>query len=388
MLLITGGSVYSSKGSRSVDVFIKDGKIAKVGENLAADELYKDVQKYDASGKYVLPGVIDSQVHFREPGLTHKEGIETGSRSAALGGITTFFEMPNTSPSTTTDLRIKEKVDIAKKKSYTNFGFFMGATGDNLDELKKIPEVEGCCGIKIFLGSSTGSLLLYDKDKLFEIFKNTTSPIAVHSENEEMLNARKHIRDAATTAHDHPVWRSEEVAFSSTKMVVELAESAERKIHVLHISSKKEIEYLADHKKYISVEVLPQHLTLTAPECYDELGTYAQMNPPIRGIEHKEALWQGIANGTVDVIGSDHAPHTKEEKDQGYPKSPSGMPGTQTIFPVMLNHVSDGKLTLEKLIELMCETPAKMYGMNKGFVEAGKDADFTIVDPEKEVTLE
>ena len=201
----------------------------------------------------------------------------------------------------------------------------MGATGQNIDELKKVADTEGCCGIKIFLGSSTGSLLLYDEDKLTEVFTETDVPIAIHSENEEMLNARKAIRDSATTAHSHPEWRSEEVAFSSTKMVVNLAERAERKIHVLHISTKKEIEYLREHKKYVSVEVLPQHLTLHAPDCYDNLGTFAQMNPPIREIEHQQALWAGIENGTVDVIGSDHAPHTREEKEKGYPSSPSGI---------------------------------------------------------------
>ena len=384
-LLIKNAVIYSSKGKRNADIISVDGKIANIGENLS--ESFDGLNIIDAKGLMVLPGIIDSQVHFREPGLEHKECIETGSKSAVLGGVTTFLEMPNTNPSTTTDVRITEKVNIGKATSYANFGFFMGATGENLEELMKVDDLEGCCGIKIFLGSSTGSLLLYDQEKLMEIFRNTTSPIAVHSENEEMLVERLPIRDAATTAHAHPEWRSEEVAFSSTKMIVELAEKAKRKIHVLHISSKKEIQYLKDHKEFISVEVLPQHLTLSAPDCYDELGTYAQMNPPIRSKEHQDALWEGLLNGTVDVLGSDHAPHTKEEKDKGYPASPSGMPGVQTIFPVMMNHVTEGKLTIERLLELLCERPADMYKMNKGYIEVGRDADFTIVDPSAEVTL-
>jgi len=375
-LLLKNGEVYIDGSLQKKDVLVKDGLISKI-----EDSIQESGQKVlDLSGQQVLPGLIDSQVHFRDPGLTHKEDLETGSMAAALGGVCTFFEMPNTTPPTTDEASIKEKVEKAKRVSYVNFGFFMGATQHNLEELKKAKDIEGCCGIKIFLGSSTGSLLLYEKEALLNVFKHTKGMISCHSENEDMLRANVSIRDGATSAHDHPKWRSVETALSSTERLIGLAREAGRKVHVLHITTKNEMEFLKQNKDVCTVEVLPQHLTLSAPECYDKLGTYAQMNPPIRTQEHQEGLWEGLLNGTVDVMGSDHAPHTREEKDQGYPKSPSGMPGVQTIIPIMLNHVNSGKLPLTRLMQLMAERPAELWGLNKGKIEVGKDADFTIVD--------
>jgi dihydroorotase len=379
-LIIKGGTLVSPSGQEHKDIAVKKGKIVKVADSIEGEAS----ETIDAKGLHVFPGVIDSQVHFRDPGLTHKEDLATGSSSAALGGVTTFLEMPNTNPSTITDQDIAKKVAIGREKSVVNFGFFMGATADNLEELKKVDDLEGCCGIKIFLGSSTGKLLLYDDQKLLAIFKGIKSPIACHSENEERLNERLPVRDAATSAHQHPEWRDEETAFSSTQKLLELAKQAGRKVHVLHITSKKEMEFLASQKDNCTVEVTPQHLTLSAPDCYDRLGTYAQMNPPIRGEEHRKALWVGLKEGVVDVIGSDHAPHTKEEKDQPYPKSPSGMPGVQTLFPLMLNNVNKGELTLEYLSQLVCARPAEIYHLDqKGSLEEGKDADITLVDLKK-----
>jgi len=372
-VVLKNAEIYQEGSFVKKDIGIIDRKIAAIEDSLCGD------QEIDLEGEKILPGFIDSQVHFREPGLTHKEDIETGSMAAALGGVTTFFEMPNTTPPTTTDASIKVKVDSAKKSSYVNFAFFMGATGENLDELKKVDNLEGCCGIKIFLGSSTGSLLLYEKEALLDIFKNTTCMISCHSENETMLTQRKPMLEGVTTAHAHVEWRSVETALSSTKRLIEIAKEAQRKVHVLHISTKDEMEFLAQNKDNCTVEVLPQHLTLFAPDCYDRLDTYAQMNPPIRTDEHRQGLWQGLLNGTVDVMGSDHAPHLKSEKSKGYPNTPSGMPGVQTIVPLMLKHVSEGKLTLDRLIELMCINPSKLFNMNKGHIRVGLDADFTVI---------
>lgn len=382
-LLLSGAKVYKDGSLQSLSIAVKDGLIVEVGEKISGDAK----KTINLSGKTILPGLIDSQVHFREPGLIHKEEIETGSMAAALGGVCTFFEMPNTNPPTTSVESIQEKVEKAKKVSYVNFAFFMGATQHNLEELKKSADLEGCCGIKIFLGSSTGSLLLYEKEALLNVFKNTKGMISCHSENEDLLNERKGIRDAATTAHGHPEWRNVETALSSTKRLIELARQAGRKVHVLHITTKDEIEFLRENKDACTVEVLPQHLTLFAPDCYDRLGTYAQMNPPIRTKDHQEGIWKGLLDGTVDVMGSDHAPHTREEKDQGYPKGPSGMPGVQTIIPLMLNHVNEGRLSLSRMIELLAEKPSELWHLNKGKIEVGKDADFTVVDLERVVEI-
>lgn len=358
------------------DIGIYGKKIKKIEKNLQANAK----EEFDASGLHVFPGVIDSQVHFREPGLIHKEDLYTGSLAAALGGVTTFLEMPNTNPPTTTVEAINEKVRLGKEKSIVNFGFFIGATGNNLEELQKSQGLEGCCGVKIFLGSSTGSLLLFDREKLLEIFKNISCPIAVHSESETILNQRKHIRDNAKSVHAHYEWRNVDSAVESTKMILSIAKEAKRKVHLLHITTKDEMELIEKDRNYCTVEVTPQHLTLYAPDIYDIIGTFAQMNPPIREKVHTDGLWQGLNKGLVDVIGSDHAPHTTEEKNKGYPDTPSGMPGVQTIFQIMLNHHLRGKISLEKLQELLCETPAKLYGLNKGKIAPGYDADFSIAD--------
>ena len=328
-----------------------------------------------------MPGVIDSQVHFREPGLTHKEDIAHGSKAALLGGVTTFLEMPNTTPPTTSEKTIAQKVEIAARNSYANFGFFIGADGNNLEQLVNSQKYLGCCGIKIFLGSSTGTLLLYKKEKLEEIFSKVNIPIAVHSEDEEMLRQRIAIHRQAKKVHAHLEWRNEQTALSSTVKIIDIARNTGKKLHILHVSSKDEMEYLASCKDICTVEVTPQHLTIHAPECYDRLGTYAQMNPPIRNLEHQKGLWRGIESKIVDVIGSDHAAHTREEKDKGYPHSPSGMPGVQTLLPIMLDHVHRKHLSLARLVELICKNPAKLYGLKgKGELKIGADADISLVD--------
>lgn len=383
-ILIKNAHCINEGKEFKADIAVSGSRIAKIADHL---DVHAD-RVIDATGLTLIPGVLDTQVHFREPGLTHKEDIASGSLSAAAGGVVGFLEMPNTNPSTTNIEALKTKIDIAQKTSSTNFGFFIGATADNIEELIKAQDLPGCCGVKIFLGSSTGSLLLYEEKKLLEIFQKVKMPIAVHSEDEELLNKRMSFRDSATSVHAHPVWRNEETALSSTKKVIELAKRAGRKIHILHISTQEEIEFLAQNKDHCTVEVTPQHLTLSAPECYDELGTYAQMNPPIREERHRQALWKALQNGVVDVIGSDHAPHTKEEKDRPYPNSPSGMPGVQTIFPLMLDHALKGRLSMTQLVQLLCHAPSELYNFkDRGFLKEGYYADFTLFDPKAKTTI-
>ena len=385
-LLIKGGLTWSSSGPRRVDIITEGGMIRHVIPPADSPEDF-DGEIYVAKGKWVLPGIIDSQVHFREPGLEHKEDLESGSLAALKGGVTTYLEMPNTTPPTVSCVAVRDKVARASQKSYVNYGFFIGATKDNLDELVKAADEPGCCGIKIFLGSSTGDLLLYDSKVLEDIFRNTTLPISIHSEDEVRLGQRRSIRDRATRVHDHERWRDKLVALQSTQMIVNLAMKCQRKIHVLHISTAEEILFLRDHDEWVSCEVTPQHLSLYSPDCYDRFGTLAQMNPPIRSKQHQEVLWRGIQDGTVTVIGSDHAPHTYEEKMQGYPHSPSGIPGTQTLLSVMIHHVRQGRLTWQRLVELLCENPARLFRLNKGFVQPGYDADLTIIDPSEKVVI-
>lgn len=376
-LIIKNATCVNRGKEFKADIAVSAGKIQKISPQIndQADRVI------DATGLHLIPGVIDSQVHFREPGLTHKEDISSGSLSAAAGGVVGFLEMPNTTPATTSIEALREKLAIAQKTSHTNYGFFIGATADNLAELLKAQDLPGCCGVKIFLGSSTGTLLLYEETKLLEIFQKVKMQIALHSEDEELLNQRIEIRNNAKSVHEHPVWRNEETALRSTKKVIELAKKAGRKVHILHISTQEEIEFLAQNKDHCTVEVTPQHLSLYAPDCYDRLGTYAQMNPPIREARHQAALWKAVVSGVVDVIGSDHAPHTKEEKQKAYPQTPSGMPGVQTMLPLMLDHVLNGQLSLAQMVQLLCHAPAEIYQLQgRGFLEEGLYADFTILD--------
>lgn len=382
-LIVKNGTLTTSTSKRIADIGIKDGKITEVGEiNAEADRVI------DATGLHVLPGLIDTQVHFREPGLVHKEDLESGSRAAALGGICTFLEMPNTKPATTSVERVQEKIDLAKEKSHTNFGFFIGGSEKNLEEILKAEDLEGCCGLKIFLGSSTGDLLLYKRDILLDIFRKVKMPIAVHSESEPRLLERIALRDNATSVHAHYDWRDAESALESTKMIIDVAKEAGRKVHILHLTTREEMEFLSQNKEHCTIEVTPQHLSLCAPDIYDKIGTFAQMNPPIRTEEHRTGLWEGLEAGLVDVLGSDHAPHSIEEKEKGYPHSPSGMPGVQTIFPVMLHHMNEGRISLEKIIELLSETPAKLYSLNKGNLDIGTDGDLTLVDLKESWTIQ
>ncbi len=375
-LLLKGGTVVSHSGIAQADIAVRDGRIAAIGDLDAASA----GEVIDCTGLHVLPGVIDTQVHFREPGGEHKEDLETGSRAAVLGGVTGVFEMPNTSPATTTAEAIADKVRRATGRMFCDFAFYVGATAENAERLGELERLPGVCGVKVFMGSSTGNLLVADDATLARVLAAISRRAAFHSEDEERLEARRDERIAGNP-RSHPVWRDVETAVRSTTRLLRLARAAGRRIHVLHVSTAEELPLLAQARDFASVEVTPHHLTLAAPECYERLGTRAQMNPPVREARHREALWRAVASGLVDVLGSDHAPHLPEEKAKDYPASPSGMPGVQTLVPVMLDHVNAGRLSLQRFVDLMCEGPHRLFQIaGKGRIAQGYDADFTVVD--------
>jgi dihydroorotase len=381
-LIIKNGSCYIDGKLTQTDIGLSGDKIKKIGKiELNSSKVY------DATDKVVLPGIIDTQTHFREPGSTDVEDLESGSRAAVLGGVTSLFEMPNTNPPTSNLVEFDKKLQLAKNRMHSNYAFYFGATPENTEQLSKLKDVEGCCGVKLFAGSSTGKLLVDKEADIEKVISSSDRVVSIHSEDEEILNLRKKFIKEGDV-HSHPEWRNSECAISSTRRVVKIAERYNKKIHVLHVTTKEEVDFLAMHKKNVTFEITPQHLTLYAPDCYDKLGTYAQMNPPLRAKEHYDRLWVAIKNNIVDVLGSDHAPHSKENKNKNYPNTPSGMPGVQTIFPVMLDHVNNRKLTLQQLIKFMCENPCKIFGIkNKGYLKEGYDADLTIADMDKEVTI-
>jgi len=378
LILIDGQVMTGSNNIPTLmDIGIKDGKIISMG-NLKKELSLKVV---NCSNLVILPGVIDTQVHFRDPGLTHKEDIESGSKSAVLGGITAFCEMPNTKPLTVSEFELRKKIEKSEKVSWCDYSFFVGATSKNIPNLNVYEKLTGCAGVKIFMGSSTGELLVHDYEMLLKIMENGSRRVAVHAEDEERLKDRFKFYKKYNDARYHPTWRDPKSALLATKKIMDIANKANRPLHILHISSANEMKLLQKKSRLISVEVTPQHLTLNSPECYNKLGTYAQMNPPIRSKYHQDELWKGIENGTVDVIGSDHAPHTIEEKQIEYPNSPSGMPGTQTMLPLMLNEVSKNKIKLSKLVSLLCTRPAEIYKMkNRGKIEEGYLASLTVID--------
>lgn len=376
-LLLQGGTVITPNGREQIDIACRDERIVALGDLNG----WTATETFNARGLHILPGVIDSQVHFRDPGLTHKEDIETGTRGAVLGGVTGVFEMPNTNPLTLSAADLQGKLDKAAQGAWCEHAFYMGGSAVNAEHLATLEQLPGCSGVKIFMGSSFGDLLAAEDPVLENILRSGQRRVAIHAEDEARLQHRKHIAQDSGDVRDHPVWRDVESALNATRRIVALGQKTGRLLHILHISSGDEMRFLAQHKQRVSVEVLPHHLTLSAPECYERLGTLAQMNPPVRDAAHQAALWDGIRNGTVDCLGSDHAPHTLDEKSQPYPQSPSGMTGVQTLLPIMLNHVHHGRLSLERLVDLTSAGPARIFGIaGKGRIALGMDADFSIVD--------
>ncbi|QMW22753.1 dihydroorotase [Sandaracinobacteroides saxicola] len=382
--IFRGGSVWTPAGPETIDVAVSGGKVAALlppGGGAAGKSV-------DCSGLTLLPGAIDTQVHFREPGLEHKEDLESGSRAAVLGGITALFEMPNTKPNTDSAEALADKLARARGRMWTDHAFYMGATGDNAELLGELERVPGCCGVKVFMGASTGSLLVPDDETLARVLAHGRRRVAIHAEDEARMQSRANLRVAGDPA-SHPVWRDDESAMLATRRAVTLAHRYRRRVHILHVTTPAELEYLAQHKDIASVEVTPQHLTLAGEEAYPRLGTHAQMNPPIRSGAHRAGLWHWLNQGVVDVIGSDHAPHTLPEKAADYPATPSGMPGVQTLLPLLLNHVHEGRLTLARLVDLTSAGAIRLFGIvGKGRIAAGYDADFSIVDLKARWTVE
>ncbi len=382
-LAIIGGTVWTPGGPVETDVGVRNGRFAGFGHlrGVSAATL-------DAKGLTVLPGVIDSQVHFREPGLDHKEDLESGTRGAALGGVVGVFEMPNTDPPTTTADAINDKISRALGRAWVDFAFFVGASPDNVEHLGDLECLPGVSGVKMFMGSSTGSLLVPDDENVRRVLKSGRRRVAVHCEDQERLEERAGLVKGGAPVAMHAEWRDVETALRATTRLVRHARDAGRRVHTLHITTAEEMVFLQDNRDVATVEVLPQHLTLSAPEAYERLGSLAQMNPPIRDSRHREALWRAVRDGVVDCIGSDHAPHTLEEKQKPYPQSPSGLTGVQTLVPIMLDHVNAGRLTLQRFIDLTSAGPARIFGIaGKGRVALGYDADLTIVDLKAKRTI-
>jgi dihydroorotase len=368
--ILKSGTVVNQDGEGVRDIGIRGGRIAEIGALGQASA----AEVIDCKGLHILPGVMDTQVHFREPGLTHKEDLETGSRSAVMGGVTAVFEMPNTDPLTVTEAAFTDKVKRGCHRMHCDFAFFIGGTRDNVADLPELERAPGCAGVKVFIGSSTGALLVEDDASLRRIFQVIRRRAAFHAEDEYRLNKRKPLR-AEGDPRSHPVWRDEVAALMATERLVRLARESGKRIHVLHISTKQEIEFLRDHKDVASCEATPHHLTMAAPECYERLGTRAQMNPPVRSADHREGIWRGIEQGIVDVLGSD-------------PASPSGMTGVQTLVPLMLDHVNAGRLSLLRFVDLTSAGPARLFNIAcKGRIAAGYDADLTIVDLKRSETI-
>lgn len=375
-LVVSGGTVVNQNGRGLADIGVIAGRIAAIGDLSRADA----GRRVDATGLHVLPGVIDTQVHFREPGLEHKEDLASGSLAAVMGGVTAVFEMPNTKPSTTTPDDLDDKLRRARHRMFCDHAFYAGATEDNMGALAAMEAMPGCAGIKVFMGASTGSLLVAEDEGLEKVLTTGRRRIAIHAEDEARLKERRAIADSGDVA-DHCNWRDPVSALMATKRAVAIARRHGRRIHILHVTTAEEMAFLGQHKDLVTVETTPQHLTLAAPEAYRRLGTYAQMNPPIREEHHRAGLWEAVRAGIVDVIGSDHAPHTAEEKARPYPNSPSGMPGVQTLLPLLLDHAAKGSLTLERVVDLTSAGAQRIFGLAaKGRIAVGYDADLTLVD--------
>jgi dihydroorotase len=380
--LFANATVVNHDGVGRRDIAVREGRIAGIG-NIDKGQAGDVV---DCTGLHILPGVIDTQVHFREPGAEHKEDLETGSHAAVLGGVTAVFEMPNTRPLTVTAEALADKVARATERMHCDFAFFVGGTSGNANKVQELERLPGAAGIKIFMGSSTGDLLLEDDDGLRAILSRTRRRVSVHSEDEPRLRERANLRVEGDPS-SHPVWRDPIAAMRATERLTRTARQTGARVHLLHVTTAEEIDFIRDHKDHVSVELTPQHLSFTAAD-YPRLGTRLQMNPPIRERRHQERLWAGLAAGVADILGSDHAPHTLEEKAQPYPASPSGMPGVQTLVPVMLDHVAAGRLTIERFVDLTSAGPARLFNIaGKGRIAVGYDADLTIVDLKRRETI-
>ena len=376
-LLIRGGACVLPWGVEQTDVGVRDGRIAALGVPASATA----AETIDARGLHVLPGLIDSHVHLREPGDAAVETIATGTKAAVLGGVAAVFDMPNTAPAIVDAGRLAWKQEHVERVAWCDMGLYVGAKKDNIAELAALERGRGVCAIKVFAASSTGDLLVEDDESLERVMRAGRRRVAYHSEDEYRLQSRRALFKRGEPYARHMEWRDEETAFLGTRRLMALACKTGRPAHILHVSTAEELEYLKGFRDIATVEVLVNHLTQVAPDAYERLGGFGVMNPPIRGRRHLDAAWAAVADGTVDTVGSDHAPHARDKKTLPWPDCAAGLTGVQTIVPVMLDHVSAGRLSLQRLVDLMCAGPARVYGaLGKGRLAAGYDADFTLVD--------
>ncbi|MGB0897216.1 MAG: dihydroorotase [Flavobacteriaceae bacterium] len=391
-VLIKNANIVNENQIFQGDVYIEGERIVEVANQISAKS--PDVNVYDAEGKYLLPGVIDDQVHFREPGLTHKATIETESRAAVAGGITSFIEMPNTNPQTTTIEELNKKFAIAKASSYANYSFMFGGTNDNLEEILKV-NPKNVAALKLFLGSSTGNMLVDNEEVLEKIFSSTDLLIAVHCEDEGTI--RKNQAEYVAKYGDdipmkyHPIIRSEEACYLSSSKAIELAKKTGARLHIFHLSTGKETALFTNtiplEEKKITAEVCVHHLWFSDKD-YEEKGTRIKWNPAVKTEQDREALWDALLDGRIDVVATDHAPHTKEEKANKYTKAPSGGPLVQHALVSMLEAHHNGKISLEQLVEKMCHNPAKLFKIEqRGFIKPGYFADLVLVDMNKPWTV-
>lgn len=387
MLLIKQATLINEGKQTLADVLIEGERIVKIDSNIdaaGADEI-------DAEGSYLLPGIIDDQVHFREPGLTHKADIYSESRAAVAGGVTSFMEMPNTKPPAISHELLEEKYQTASSKSLANFSFFMGVSNDNLDEvLKTNSRKNDICGIKIFMGSSTGNMLVDDYNTLNGIFKQSELLIATHCEDEHIIAENRlrlsdSISETQWTAQHHPIIRNAEACFSSSSEAINLAQKHGSRLHILHISTAKELELFQNNiplqDKQITSEVCVHHLSFTSDH-YGNLGNLIKCNPAIKAPQNKTALWEALLDDRLDIVATDHAPHTLEEKQHPYYQAPAGVPLVQHSLLQMLEHSRNGKITLQKVIDKMCHAPAICFQIkDRGYIREGYYADLVLVDP-------
>lgn len=379
--LIKNATVVLPSGCAQVSVLIEGKSIAAIdpAPQTKADRII------DAADLHLLPGVIDDQVHFRDPGLTHKEDLYTASRACAKGGVTTFLEMPNTVPNVITQELLEQKLTIAAEKSLVNYGFYIGATPKNVGDLKAARRTPG---IKIFIGSSTGDLLVDEQDALERIFAETTLPICAHCEDETTVRANKARLADSTNVADHSRIRDHQAAIIATRRAIDLAKRHKHRFHVLHVSAAGEIPMIADHDNLITAEACPHHLFFNIDD-YERLGTLVQMNPSLKTAADNEALWKALLSNRIQVIATDHAPHTLEEKRQPYPKSPSGLPAVENSLALLLNEVNAGRCTIEQVVGWMCDAPARVWDIvDKGRIAVGYDADLVLVDMKLQQTVD
>ncbi|WP_437192281.1 dihydroorotase [Planctomicrobium sp. SH527] len=379
-ILISGAQCHFPEGARLANVLLEGSKILAIDPPATT----RVDETIDATGLHLIPGVIDDQVHFREPGLEHKEDLHTGSLACAKGGVTTFLEMPNTNPATVTLEALHDKLDRAASKSVVNYGFYIGATAENLPVLQQAKRTPG---IKIFIGSSTGNLLVDEQEALERIFAETTLPICAHCEDETTVRSNKDRVGASATLEDHSRIRDHEAALIATKRAVDLATRYRHRFHVLHVSTAQEVEFLRNRPSWVTAEACPHHLFFNVDD-YARLGTRVQMNPSIKLASDNDVIWQGLRDGVIEVIATDHAPHTLEEKAQPYPKSPSGLPAVENSLALMLDACNRGLCTLDQIVSWMCAAPARIWDMQgKGAIREGFDADLVLVDMNLKQTI-